>query len=109
MRVHGSGDFYGRRYANDWKTIALAVMHTRPDVVFFAYTKSDHRPAKGFNIVESILPDGSKNYGPREWVYKAAKRYHAKIYPYGLNKRSLTCGVECTACQTQSRVLFVEH
>jgi hypothetical protein len=106
VRVHESGDFYDREYAEKWSAIARAL----PDVIFFAYTKSPNRPyAKNFNIVESILPDGSLNYGTKEEIFALAKRHRAKICPCGLIKARVICGESCTACTKAKHVVFVEH
>lgn len=108
VRVHESGDFYSQSYAASWSLIQHQVKKLYPEVIFFAYTKSPYRP-QGFNIVESILPDGEINYGPRDEIILLARKYGAKICPYGIAKRTLTCGVECKACQKFNRVVFVQH
>lgn len=109
VRVHESGDFYSVEYAQKWQMIAARVHEVQPGVIFFAYTKSPYRPATGFNIVESILPDGSINYGTHAEVIQKARLFGAKICPYGIAKRTLTCGIECKACQKFSRVVFIQH
>ena len=111
VRVHESGDFYSQEYANKWDSIAFAVHAEYPEVKFFAYTKSPYRPLSGFNIVESILPDGSINYGPWAYVIEKAIKYHAVICPYGLTKVNFKgmCGVKCKACQNKKHVLFLQH
>jgi hypothetical protein len=109
VRVHESGDFYSQAYADKWAQIAKRVHNVQPDVVFFAYTKSPYRPASGFNIVESIMPDGERNYGTYREMIALAKKYRAKVCPYGLSKRTITCGIECTACQTSKYVVFLKH
>lgn len=38
VRIHSSGDFYSLPYLNRW----LAIINSRPDVTFYAYTKSIH-------------------------------------------------------------------
>jgi len=109
IRVHESGDFYSQEYANNWNYIAGKIQISRPDVVFFAYTKSPYRPAQYFNIVESILPDGSINFGDHDHVIRLAKKYHATICPYGISKIKFKCGLECKACQTKKYVVFHKH
>lgn len=109
VRVHESGDFYNQAYADAWEEIAFRVHLVHPWVKLFAYTKSPYRPATGFNIVESILPDGSINYGPHAEIIAKAKQFRAKVCPYGLAKTTLTCGVECTACQNHKYVVFLQH
>lgn len=106
VRVHESGDFYSQEYADKWSRIAALC----PNVKFFAYTKSPYRPVgSNWNIVESILPDGSINFGPRALITQKAKQYRAKICPYGIAKKAHTCGLHCTACQTHKYVVFVQH
>ena len=36
IRIHSSGDFYNKRYANKWVKIAI----NNPGILFYAYTKS---------------------------------------------------------------------
>jgi hypothetical protein len=36
VRIHDSGDFYSQQYLDSW----IAIARKRPDVVFYAYTKS---------------------------------------------------------------------
>lgn len=107
FRIHESGDFYSQAYADKWSDIAAAL----PEIQFWAYSKSPHRPvAKNINIVESIMPDGSLNFGNKEHIIDLAKRYHATICPYGLTKETdWRCGRECTACQRKQYVLFLKH
>jgi hypothetical protein len=38
VRIHDSGDFYSQQYLDSW----IAIARKRPDVVFYAYTKSLH-------------------------------------------------------------------
>jgi hypothetical protein len=38
VRIHDSGDFYSQSYLDSW----IAIARRRPDVVFYAYTKSLH-------------------------------------------------------------------
>lgn len=56
IRIHESGDFYTQNYLNKWIEIARA----RPDITFYAYTKSTHldftqRP-KNFIVRGSVDP-----------------------------------------------------
>jgi hypothetical protein len=38
VRIHVSGDFFSRAYFQAWRSVAVA----RPDLLFYAYTKSAH-------------------------------------------------------------------
>lgn len=109
VRIHESGDFYSKDYANKWELIAKQIKTEYPDIVFFAYTKSNNRPISSINIVESILPGNELNYGSKEYVIKLAKKYHAVICPYGKTKQKFKCGDECKACQRKQRVVFIKH
>ncbi len=107
IRVHESGDFYSRGYSDLWEVIARKWF----GIKFFAYTKSLWYPqVSNFNIVQSILPDGSLNYGDKKTIIKLAKKYHAKICPYGLtSNKTAYCGLKCKACMTNKYVLFLKH
>lgn len=106
VRVHESGDFYSQEYANKWTEIARRL----PGVQFYCYTKSPYRPTgHNWNIVESILPDGSLNFGPRKAILQKAKQFKAKVCPCGLSKLEHICGTRCKACQTYRYVVFVQH
>lgn len=106
VRVHESGDFYSQEYADKWTEIAKRLPH----VNFYAYTKSPYRPsADNINIVESILPDGSLNYGKLEFIMGQASKLNAFICPCKPKERAKLCGTTCTRCQTEKYVLFLEH
>lgn len=109
IRIHESGDFYSREYAEKWKEIAK----TFPELTFYGYTKApENLPEdmpENMNIVHSILPKGEINFGSKEKVFRLAKKYHAKICPYGLSKKKFTCGKHCQACMKNSFVVFLEH
>jgi hypothetical protein len=106
-RPHESGDYYDGEYADKWNYI----IKQNPNTQFFAYTKSPHRPKKhkNFNLVESLLPDGSLNYGSQEYVtgkLKQFKDYGAVQCPYQTQK---VCGVKCKICLSKKYVLFTIH
>ena len=106
VRVHESGDFYSQSYADKWSEIARRL----PNVTFFAYTKSPFRPSSpNFNIVESVLPNGAINFGPKGEILALAKKFKAKVCPCGLSKVKVVCGENCTACLRAKYVVFVEH
>ena len=106
VRVHESGDFYSQEYADKWTEIAKRC----PKVRFFCYTKSPYRPTgSAWNIVESILPDGTSNFGPRKVILQKAKQFRAKVCPCGLSKLEHICGSRCKACQNHKYVVFVQH
>lgn len=106
VRIHESGDFYSQEYADKWTNIALQL----PEVQFYAYTKSPYRPCSdNINIVESILPDGSLNYGPVEVIVPKAKQFGAYVCPCKPGDRHKLCGSICTVCRTNPFVVFVQH
>ena len=105
VRVHESGDFYSQEYANKWETIAKSF----PNLRFFAYTKSDFRPcADNFNIVESVLPDGSINFGDDNFITEKKEKYGYPVCPVTLGE-GVKCGSDCKLCQDVSHVLFKKH
>ena len=106
FRIHESGDFYSQEYADKWSQIAEKL----PAVQFYCYTKSPYRPnAANINIVESILPDGSLNYGELEDMMEKACQFDAFICPCKPKDRSKLCGTKCTKCQTHRHVVFILH
>ena len=115
VRIHSSGDFNSQEYVNLWTTVAEAF----PRVRFYTYTKTDNlfdfsrfMALDNTNIVHSLLPDGSLNYGPYEEMLLKAKALRAPICAYrkGMDADSMPhCGLNCTACITRPYVLFVQH
>jgi len=104
VRVHESGDFYSAIYAQQWETIS----NKFESLKFFAYTKSPYRP-DNFNIVESILPDGSINFGSVEDIDKKHEKYKYPICPATKTGKRIVCGVSCKLCQSLKHVLFYIH
>lgn len=107
VRIHESGDIYNQEYCD--KLTALA--NSLPNIQFYAYTKTNYRPnAKNFNIVESILPNGQRNFGTMDYILNAAKTFNAVICPCGIEETSnKICGVNCTACASNKNVVFLQH
>lgn len=106
FRIHESGDFYSQEYADKWSAIAQAL----PGIQFYAYTKSPYRPcADNLNIVESVLPDGGKNYGKVEEIVPRALACNAFICPCKPGDRHKLCGSKCKVCQTAKYVAFIQH
>jgi len=109
VRIHESGDFYSKEYAEKWVEIA----RNMPEITFYGYTKApenipDNLP-ENMNIVESVMPDGRVNFGEKQEVIEMAKRWGATICPYGKAKKAFTCGIECNACTRKRRVVFIQH
>lgn len=108
VRIHESGDFFSKEYAEKWADIARQC----PELTFYGYTKApwnlpDNIP-ENMNIVHSML-DGQVNFGSWEYVLDFAKKYRAAICPYGLTKKHFTCGKDCQACMKKSKVVFLQH
>ena len=108
VRIHESGDFYSKAYAEKWAQIARQC----PDLVFYGYTKAvENLPENlpnNMNIVHSLL-DGNVNFGSWEYVKALAKEHHAAICPYGLTKHHFTCGTDCQACLKKDKIVFLQH
>ena len=115
VRIHSSGDFLSQAYIDMWTSIAAMFPHIR----FYTYSKVLHifdfsafEALPNTNIVRSILPDGSINYGPEDYVKAKAKEFNATICPYraGMKKENKPhCGRSCFKCVSNQLVLFVQH
>jgi hypothetical protein len=111
VRVHESGDFFNEPYINMWYEIALE----RSDIKFYAYTKNQNFPFErfrylmNFNVINSILPDGSMNFGKENVVRDKAILFNADICPCRRGQSSRTCMVSCTQCLTAKKMLFIAH
>ena len=83
------------------------------DVRFYYFTKVDNifdfsnLKLKNVNRVNSVLPDGSINYGSKEYILEKAKKFNIPICPF---KKELNngCG-KCTLCAFNSHILIEEH
>jgi hypothetical protein len=114
VRIHVSGDFYSQEYINKWFRIISAF----PKIKFYTYTKTMELfdfswilNLKNVNIINSICPDGNKNYGNKERIdYLASVGY--KICPAttetGLD-HSINCGRNCKLCFNTEKVAFFYH
>lgn len=100
FRIHESGDFYNRPYAEKWDKIIEAL----PNVRFYTYSKSPYLPKQreNINIVHSILPDGSLNYGSKEYVAEKSKEFGIPIC------RQKVCH-GCELLRKHMYVLFIKH
>ncbi len=80
---------------------------------FYSYTKTEHLDSLvkgGINIVESILPDGSFNYGKLEKLQEFVKENKEySICPAYKHDDSVICGKTCQLCMNKTKVLFVQH
>ena len=115
VRIHSSGDFFAQIYINKWAELIAKF----PNIRFYAYTKVDHifdfskiENLENFNLIRSILPDGSKNYGPEEEIKAKARKFNFPVCPYrkGMNAENMPhCGGTCEICLNSPIVGFVEH
>lgn len=115
VRIHSSGDFFSQYYINKWAELIAKFPHVR----FYAYTKVDRifdfstiEKLANFNLVRSILPDGSKNYGPEEEIKEKARKFDFPVCPYRKNMTAENmphCGGSCEICLHSPVVGFVEH
>lgn len=113
VRIHSAGDFFAQGYVDMWARIAARNAGKR----FYFYTKMadafDFSGLTGLpnvNMVESVLPDGSINFGTLEYIQEKAARFGAHICPYGIeDKAPVHCGGSCTLCMHARYVCFKEH
>ncbi len=111
VRIHESGDFWSLDYVEFWCRIARRVLKERA-VQFYTYTKMTGFAAQlreaGINVVESVLPDGSINYGPASEITNRARRLGVPVCPVTLGVDA-KCGESCRLCWTRRYVAFVQH
>ena len=112
VRIHSSGDFFSQEYIDAWARIVA----TFPEIQFYSYTKVDHlfdfsnlTSLSNFNLVRSVLPCGSQNFGPKKDIIHLAKKHKAAVCPYGLINQKVKCGDKCRACMTREHVVFLQH
>ena len=111
IRIHSSGDFINDDYTKMWIRIAQAL----PLYKFYFYTKVQNNACveelanlANVNKVESILPDGSLNYGSEDYVKSKAAIYNIPICDVTMSG-SGQCGLTCSHCMNNKYVLFKKH
>ena len=111
VRIHSSGDFINDDYTKMWIRIANAL----PLYRFYFYTKVQNNACieelanlANVNKVESILPDGSLNYGSEAYIKDKADKYNITICDVTMSGTG-QCGLTCTHCMTNKYVLFKKH
>lgn len=109
IRIHESGDFFNQNYIDMW----ARVLENNKNVKGYFYTKVEHvfnfnELCKNANMVNSILPDGSINYGSQEYVEEKAKKFDFPICPFNAKDDKTKCG-KCTICMHCKNVLFYQH
>ena len=112
VRIHVGGDFYSERYVRKWRRIAGAL----PSVQFYGYTKvwefvqsTSLNELENVNIINSVLPDGTVNFGPLDEMVAKSKEFVIPICPYRRGHNDDKCGATCSLCLTEPRMLFVKH
>ncbi len=110
VRVHESGDMFSQEYLDMWTEIVKA----RPNVIFYTYTKtlgrwnwSKIKALPNFNVVSSLV-GGMRNFGKEEEIKLRAQELGIPVCPCKKGNKVI-CGVDCTICQTQPEVLFIQH
>jgi hypothetical protein len=111
VRIHESGDFFNEKYINMWYEIALE----RTNCKFYTYTKNKDFPFErfsyllNFNVINSILPDGTLNFGKEDVMTEKAKLFNATICPCRRGMSDKVCMLECRNCLTDKCVVFIQH
>lgn len=111
VRIHESGDFLSQEYIDLWERL----IKKYPSIVFYTYTKVDKifdfsglKSLPNFNLVNSVLPDGSINFGNEEYCTEKATKFNYIICP-NRKGHKVHCGTECTACMRNHNVVFLQH
>lgn len=113
VRIHSSGDFDSQAYIDMWTRL----IHKFSHIKFYTYTKVNTlfdfsliNSLPNFNMVLSLMPDGSRNYGSLEYIKAQQKKYGGHICPYGIpGKKEEACGESCTLCVTCPTIWFKIH
>jgi len=104
LRIHVGGDLFSTEYADYW---TRARKFIKKEINMYSYTKSglgETLNNAGINCVNSLLPDGSFNYGPKEkMVAFQTKNPEYFICP------TKGCGSTCKECHTNQHILFIQH
>ena len=113
VRIHASGDFFSRDYAEMWKRIAIE----NPSVKMWTYTKNTDCEnifdgLENANVVKSIIPHKGVNYGHCDYIlsmFEYLREAGKKVY-------ICRCGIDknqhctnCKSCSENDYVLFIEH
>ena len=112
VRIHVGGDFFSIEYVTMWAEIVNKVKESK-NVNFYTYTKSqftDELKMAGINVVASKVKGLGFNFGPLNKLANFMKENKGyTLCPATNGDKDVKCGVTCTACMTNDKVLFVEH
>lgn len=106
IRIHSSGEFFNQKYFNMWKRIA----NNFPHIKFYAYTGSSistKNLPSNLNIINSVCEDGIRNFGDMDRV-NALKSKGYFVCPATI-KKNKKCGLHCSYCQSNNKVVFKKH
>lgn len=121
VRIHVGGDFaigkYTEQYLTMWHNIVYRINKIYDlNIKFYTYTKTEYTArleSIGINVVRSIREDFHFNYDTLENLLKYQSKnpswFICPVYKENKNISKVKCGLTCTACQTQSKVMFVMH
>lgn len=113
IRISAAGDLFNDSYVE----MLQRIIERFPRFIFWTYTKyekyiNSFDKYSNANIVKSILPDGSLNYGTIKEVFE---RYIYMV-EHGYNVHLCSCGVRswqhchnCAGCAKNDFVLFFKH
>ena len=112
VRIHSSGDFISQAYVDMWADLVETFSHIK----FDTYSKSTERfdfsrinSLPNFNLVNSILPNGAKNYGSLEYCNEAKDKFNSFICPATQKGSKVTCNDGCDYCVHSKNVVFIQH
>lgn len=112
IRAYGAGDIMTQRDVDMWNLVAAL----RPHVHIYGYTKSralfdftrlDSKP--NVNFIDSYLPDGEINFGPRDTITERCDRLGVKLCPVTQGQASAACMTTCKLCLTERYMGFIQH
>ena len=112
VRIHSSGDFISQAYVDMWCDLIETFSHIK----FYTYSKSTERfdfsrinSLPNFNLVNSILPNGAKNYGSLEYCNEAKTNFNSFICPATIKGSDVKCNEGCDYCVHSKNVVFIQH
>lgn len=74
IRIHDSGDFYGKAYLNKW----VKIMNACPDIIFYGYTK-EVMMLKSTKLPSNFIPIFSYG-GKQDHLINPKKDRHSRVF-----------------------------